>query len=268
MRIAVEMQNADGNSDIWVIDTVRGTHTRLTTAAAQETVPLWTPDGTRIVFSSSEAGANALYSIAADGAGAATALTRATTNQGATSFLPDGGTIAFYDVGTAGNGDLFTLQPGGAPVRFTQTPFLERGPTFSPDGRWLAYSSNESGRSEVYVTPYPGPGGKVTISTTGGRSPRWSANGRELFFRDDSRMMVADVAPGAVFRAGMPRVLFEGSYQQELGVLGAHNYDVSADGQCFVMIAPQVAGPRPEDRPQIVVVGHWLEELKRLVPVR
>jgi serine/threonine-protein kinase len=158
------------------------------------------------------------------------------------------------------------LKPGGAPVRLLEAAFVERGPAFSPDGRWLAYSSTESGRAEVYVTPYPGPGGKVTISTAGGRSPRWSSNGRELFFRDGRRMMVVAVEPGTAFRVGSPQLMFEGSYQQEIESMGGHNYDVSPDGQHFVMMAPQTGGTSAEALPQIVVVGHWLDELKRLVP--
>ena len=267
-RVAVAMLSQDGNEDIWVVDVARGTHTRLTSDPAVDTLPLWTPDGTRIAFSSGRAGgASALYWMPADGSGVAEELTKAATNQGATSWLPDGTALAFYDVGV-GNYDLFTVKPGESPVRFSATSFQERGPAFSPDGRWLAYSSNETGRGEVYVTPYPGPGGRITISTGGGRSPRWSSNGRELFYRNGRQVMVVGVEPGPTFRAGIPRLLFEGDYVQELELSGAHNYDVSRDGQRFLMMVPAPAEELGENaRPRIVVVQNWLEELRRRVPV-
>ena len=267
-RVAVAMQSPDGNEDIWVVDMERGTHTRLTSDPAVDTLPLWTPDGTRIAFSSGRAGgASALYWMSADGSGAAEALTKAASSHGATSWLPDGTTLAVYDVGV-GNYDLFTVKPGESPVRFSETSFQETGPAFSPDGRWLAYSSNETGQREVYVTPYPGPGSRITISTGGGRSPRWSSNGRELFYRNGRQMMAVSVEPGPTFRAGIPRLLFEGDYVQELGNIGAHNYDVSRDGQRFLMVVPAPAETLGETaRPRIVVVQNWLEELRRRVPV-
>ncbi|HEY5618149.1 MAG TPA: protein kinase [Vicinamibacterales bacterium] len=264
-RVAVAMQNPDGNEDIWVVDVQRGTYTRLTSDPAMETLPLWTPDGTRIAFSSGRAGgASALYWMSADGSGAVEELTKATTNQGATSWLPDGTTLAFYDVG--GTYDIFTVKPGESPVRFLETSFQERAPAFSPDGRWLAYSSNETGQAEIYVTPYPGPGGRIAISSGGGRSPRWSSNGRELFYRNGRQMMAVAVEPGPAFRVGAPRLLFEGDYIQELDNTGAHNYDVSRDGQRFLMVAPAARELEKEARPGIVVVENWVEELKRRVP--
>ena len=237
----------------------------MTSDPAIETLPLWTPDGTRIAFSSGRAGgASALYWMSADGSGAVEELTKATTNQGATSWLPDGTTLAFYDVG--GTYDIFTVKPGESPVRFLETSFQERAPAFSPDGRWLAYSSNETGQAEIYVTPYPGPGGRIAISSGGGRSPRWSSNGRELFYRNGRQMMAVAVEPGPAFRVGAPRLLFEGDYIQELDNTGAHNYDVSRDGQRFLMVAPAARELEKEARPGIVVVENWVEELKRRVP--
>jgi serine/threonine-protein kinase len=263
-RVAVTMRSPDGNDDIWVIDVERGTHTRLTSDPAGDIWPLWTPDGRRIVFSSNRAGANALYWMAADGSAVEEALTKATTNQGATSWLPDSTTLAFYDVG--GSYDIFTVKPGESPARFSETPFEERGPAFSPDGRWLAYSSNETGQTQIYVTPYPGPGGKIAISTGGGRSPRWSANGRELFYRNGRQMIAVVVEHGPTFRVGTPRMLFEADYVLEADQSGAHNYDVSRDGQRFLMLAPATPAVGEEIRPRIAVVQNWGDELKRLVP--
>jgi len=265
-RVAVAMQDPEGNEDVWMVDVKRGTHTRLTSDPGLDSMPLWTPDGIRLVFSSQRAGgASALYWMLADGSGAVEELTKATSNQGATSWLPDSTTLVFYEVGK--NYDIFTVKPGESPVRFSETPVEERGPTFSPDGRWLAYSSNEVGQAEIYVTPYPGPGGRIAISTGGGRSPRWSSNGRELFYRNGRQMMVVGVELASPsIRVGTPRRLFEGDFVQELEGTGAHNYDVARDGQRFLMIAPVAGKPGEEARPRIVVVEHWLEELKRLVP--
>ena len=268
-RVAVDAVSADGNRDVWVIDTERGTQTRLTSDAAVDSLPLWTRDGTRITFSSGRAGTTgfALYWMMADGSGTAEPLTQAKSNQGATSWSPDGHTLAFYDVG--GQRDISTVTPGKAPVPFLQTAFGERGPTFSPDGRWLAYSSNETGREEIYITSYPKPGGRIAVSTTGGRSPQWSANGRELFYRNGRQMMAVTMAPGATLSIGTPRMLFEGDYVQEDPTQGAANYDVSADGQRFLLMkdaAPTAQATSPE--PQINVVLNWTEELKRLVPTR
>jgi serine/threonine-protein kinase len=135
-------------------------------------------------------------------------------------------------------------------------------PRFSPDGRWLAYVSNESGRYEIYVQPYPGPGGKWQISTEGGTEPAWNYNGRELFYRCGNKMMAADIATQPSFAAGKPRMLFEGPYERSPAT--SPNYDVSPDGQRFLMLKSAETG---ESAPtQINVVLNWFEELKRRVP--
>ena len=145
---------------------------------------------------------------------------------------------------------------------FLRTQFDETAPRFSPDGHWLAYISDESGRDEVYVQPYPGPGGKWQISTEGGTEPVWSPNGRELFYRSGGKMMAADIAAQPGFTVGKPRMLFEGPYQTAWTDLP--NYDVSPDGQRFLMLKPiESADAAPT---QINVVLNWFEELKRRVP--
>jgi len=140
------------------------------------------------------------------------------------------------------------------------TEFDEHSPMFSPDGHWLAYVSGRSGREEVCVQAYPGSGPWHQVSTDGGREPVWSRDGRELFYRSGDRMMVVDVAAGPELSIGLPRVLFEGHYLMGFG--GGNMYDVTPDGQRFLMVRqPPDAAPT-----EIRVVLNWAEELKRLVP--
>ena len=149
---------------------------------------------------------------------------------------------------------------------FLRTPFEEGGARFSPDGRWLAHVSNESGGPEVYVQPYPGPGGKWQISTDGGTEPVWNRNGRELFYRSGNRMMAVETTMQPSFSAGKPRMLFEGPYFTTEFPNMTVSYDVSADGQRFLVVKETDAASR--SAAQINVVQNWTEELKRRVPTR
>jgi len=146
---------------------------------------------------------------------------------------------------------------------FLQTRFQEGGAQFSPDGRWLAYASNESGRPEIYLQPYPGPGGKTQISTDGGTEPAWNRNGRELFYRSGDRMMAVEVTAEPSLVVGRPRMLFEGRYGSSQFPFIGTAYDPSPDGQRFLMVkeSDQVTSAT-----QINVVLNWFEELKRRVP--
>ena len=126
---------------------------------------------------------------------------------------------------------------------------------FSPDGKWVAYESNETGRNEIYVVPFPGPGGKSQVSTDGGAQPRWNRNGRELFFRSGAKMMAVDVETGAVFRAGTPRMLFEKV---------SSDYDVAPDGRRFLMLKPAVT---TTDSSELHVILNWFDDLRRRVPL-
>ena len=146
------------------------------------------------------------------------------------------------------------------PRPFLQTRFGEAGAVFSPDGHWLAYTSDESGRYEVYVRPFPGPGGKWMISNEGGDEPVWAKNGKELFYRNGDKMMAVEITTQPTFRAGTPTLLFEGQYIHQAGLFRA-DYDITPDGQRFLMIQPG----EQEAATQINVVLNWFEELKRLV---
>jgi len=157
---------------------------------------------------------------------------------------------------------VLNLKGERKPQPFLQTPANESGGMFSPDGRWLAYESDESARWEVYVQPFPGPGGKVQISTEGGVEPVWARNGRELFYRNGDKMMVAAVETKPTFAAAKPKLLFERHYEASTPPVLA-NYDVSLDGQRFLMIK---AGEQESSETQLHVVLNWSDELSRLAP--
>ena len=257
-RVAVEVRSdVNQGGDIWIYDIGHGTRMRLTVEGTNQS-PVWTPDGTRVTFASTRDGPQNLYWKPADGSGQAELLLNMNSLNILipTSWSPDGESLAFFDV--SGATDIWALPREGDASPLVATAFNERSPLFSPDGRWLAYVSDESGREEIYVQPYPGPGGKWPISTEGGTEPRWSADGRELFYRLGDKMMVVEVQSEPAFTSGRPQLVFEGPYL--LGTSVA-NYDISPDGQRFLMIKEEEG-----QQDQINVVLNWFEELKRLVP--
>jgi Tol biopolymer transport system component len=267
-RVAVGI--TESQSHIWLYDLSRDTLTRFTFEGNSNQYPAWTPDGKRIAFQSNKEGVLNLFRQMADGSGSLERLTTSDNTQTANSWSPDGQLLAFHEIDPATQRDIWVLRMGdpsqgsgqvSKAQPFLRTRFDEAGPRFSPDARWLAYISNESGRYEIYVQPYPGPGGKWQVSTEGGTEPVWNPNGRELFYRSGDKMMVVDIATQPSFAAGKPRMLFEGQYVPTPAT--APNYDVSPDGQRFLMLKPveQAAGPT-----QINVVLNWFEELKQKVP--
>jgi Tol biopolymer transport system component/predicted Ser/Thr protein kinase len=271
-RVAVGIRQQD--SQVWLYDLSRETLTRLTFAGNFNVNPAWTPDGKRIAFTSNKEGPQSIFWQLADGSGG---LERLTTGEYNNDHIPmswssDGQLLAFMEVNPTTGLDIWMLRmgdPSAGPgqVRkaqpFLRTPFNESVPAFSPDGHWLAYISDESGRYEIYVQPYPGPGGKWQISTEGGTEPVWNRSGRELFYRSDNKMMAVDIATQPGFAAGKPRMLFEGPYLPTGTTI--QNYDVSPDGQRFLMLKAdeQTSSSAPT---QIVVVQNWFEELKQKVP--
>jgi Tol biopolymer transport system component len=167
--------------------------------------------------------------------------------------------LAFHETPPTTGWDIWVLRLGDHKVQpFLRTQFNEASPRFSPDGHWLAYISDESGRYEIYVQPYPGPGGKWQISTEGGTEPVWNPNGRELFYRSGDKMMAVEIATQPDFSMGKPRVLFEGQYLPT--ARASPNYDISPDGQRFLMLKANEQASAPT---QINVVLNWFEELKQ-----
>jgi serine/threonine-protein kinase len=171
--------------------------------------------------------------------------------------------LAYYEMKPDSHRDIWLLPLEGkkTPEPFLVTPFNERSPSFSPDGRFLAYVSDESGQDEVYVQRVDRSGGKLPVSTGGGREPVWSRDGRELFYWRENRLMAVDVETGSAFKAGAPQLLFEAPYiRQPTPGSGSQNYDVSPDGQRFLMVLPGEAAM------ELHVVLNWFDELNRLVP--
>ena len=263
-RIAVEVNTA-ATEDVWIYDLVRGTLERLTLNGGG--YPLWSPDGSRIVFHRIAPPRHYdLFWQASDGGSAEEVLLPKDDLQFTGAWSPDGETLAFVQTMSNGvNLDIWTLSLEGerkAEV-FLNAPFDEVQPSFSSDGKWLAYVSDEAGRNEVYVRPFANSGGRTQVSTQGGTEPRWARNGRELFFRSGNKMMVVEISTEPALKATAPRVLFEGRYIRSGTRPGYPEYDVTADGRRFVMVQPV----EPESAPtQINVVLNWFEELKRLVP--
>ena len=249
-------------ADVWVYDTERPTRTRLTTEAGGD--PVWTPDGHRITYSSGGTGVQ-LHWVTADGSGKPERLVTSPGQPSPHSWSPDGKVLAFYERKEQGAlRDIWVLPMTSErkPVPFLVTPFNERSPMFSPDGRWLAYVSDESGRDEIYVRLYRESAQKIPVSTEGGTDPVWSKSGRELFYRDGNSLMAVPVKTGTVFTVGWPEKLFDQPMvSQPNPGTGSLNYDVSADGR-FVMIIP--TGKNDE----VELVLNWFEELKRLGPVK
>jgi serine/threonine-protein kinase len=216
--------------------------------------PVWTPDGRSVAYFSRQD----MYWRPADGSAEAQLLLARDFPQYPKSWTKDGRVLIFAEDHPTTRGDVWMLSLGGEPRPLLTTAAHEMVPRLSPDDRWLAYSSDESGRHEVYVRPFPNVNrGKWLVSTSGGMAPVWSPNGRELFYLNGTAMMgVAVNTRGSQFDIGAPELLFTGPFET-----GSPQFDVSADGS-FVMVEAD-----PDAKPtQIHLVTNWLAELKRLVP--
>jgi len=261
-RLVVTVQEQE--TQAWVYDLVQDRLTRLTFGGNLNNFPIWTPDGKRVAFSSGREGPPNIFWQPSDGSGGPERLTTSDYGQQyPSSFSPDGQLLAFIDVNPATGFDIWMLRLNDRKAEpFIQAPSNQAGARFWPDGGWLAYVTDESGRPEIYVQPYPGPGGKYQVSTEGGTEPTWSRNGRELFYRRGDKMMAVEVTTQPSFSAGKPRMLFSGPYTLAPGSILPF-YDVSGDGQRFLMIKES---EQATTLTQIVVVQNWFEELKRRVP--
>ncbi len=272
-RVALDIR--DLNNDIWILDLARKLLTPLNVDPAYDMSPVWTADGKRIIWTSSRGGSNPnLYWQAADGTGAPERLTTNVLAQFPTSLAYDGTRVAFFVAGTAPISTV-TL-PGSGPSSMKTDALIEStatkgNPEISPDGRWIAYESNEAGTIQVWVRPFPNVNdGRWQISLQGGTRPAWSRNGKELFYldADDLLTSVAFQAAGTTVTPGRPTKILSARYHLGATTRGypLRGYDVSQDGQRFLMIKEM--DPITQAPAGVVIVVNWHEELKRLVPTR
>jgi Tol biopolymer transport system component len=273
-RLAFSITTGQGD-DIWVKDLDRDTPSRLSFLPGQNRYPVWTPDGKNIVFRSQNPTSSGLYWIHSDGSGEAQRLTDDKLPLLPYSFSPDGKRLALMQLsGAGGSPDIMTapIEGGAGHPRlgkldvFVGTPFTELDPAFSPDGRWLAYASNESGTFEIYVRPFPGPGGRWQISTGVNGRPVWSPDGRELFFlsREQRIMATLYTARGDSFIAGRPRVWAEARVEP---IGNAPIYDVAPDGKRFAVMLSNVDSSDQKPLTHVTFLLNFFDELRRRVPV-
>ncbi len=239
-HIAVTVASRGGGSDVWVVDPSRGVLQRVTftdSAASGE----WTPDGRRIVFSRARGPGDVdVFWTRADGSGGAESLLVAPRPQFPRTWTPDGRTLLYATLDTATGWDIMALDLDGRTTRpVVQARLAQLAPTLSPDGRWLAYVSNESGRREVFVRPFPEGDGRWQISADGGIEPRWGRAGREIIYRSADRFIAVPVQIGPGFVAGRPDTLFRSLLDLNINVT---TYDVTRDGQRFVAVGSEAGG--------------------------
>ena len=248
--------------DLEIYDVVRRTTIRLVSEADTHD-PIWTATGSRVAYRARKPGMTTpgyeLFSRLANGNGSEEPMRATPLNLGdpvsEIALAPDGRSIIFAD-----RGDIWSLPPSGEPTRIVQSPFNDASPAVSPDGRWLAFWSDESGRPEVYVQRLSGPADKRPVSTDGGTEPVWSRDGRELFFRSGDQMMVVEVGQQPTFSTSRPKPLFAAVFTR--GDIYA-NYDVSPDGARFIVVNPGEDERRATD---VSVLLNWTEELKQKIP--
>ena len=258
--IAVKgLEKGISQSDIWILDVAGATRTRLTHDPRQESRPIWSSTGHQITFVSRRRGTYDIFVRAVDGSGTAEALTENPLREGPGDWSTDGRVLVFDRDHPEHRDDIWYLKrkndgQGFDEVPFLQTPFVERNPKLSPDGRFIAYQSDESGRFEVYVRPFPEGNDKWPVSRNGGGDPRWSKDGKELFYVEGATLVTVAVATNARFSAGEATRLFSALSLQ----FGNYpNYDVSPDGQRFVTV--ESVG---NTTPAIHVVQNWFEEFR------
>lgn len=244
--------------DIWLFDLERHTSTRVTSDSGG-LAPEWTPDGGRIVFGSSSGGRRpgfAIQWLPAGGGDSAETLLPAEHNQWPQAFAPDGRMLVVQRMHPETRHDIWILPLDGERRArpYLRTPFDERGAAVSPDGRWLAYVSDESGRDEVYVRAFPVPDAAVRVSEGGGHEPRWAPGGGELFYRGAAGMVAVALAAASPMTAGRREVLFDD--RPYVAIPNGTGYDVHPNGRSFLMIR------RGAESREVLVLLNWFDQLR------
>ena len=254
--IAVSVTDiASQNTDIWTYDLERGNTKRLTFDSAQDSVPIWSPDAARLVFASNRRDYNDLYVKNSDGAQEEKNILHSEVDKFPNDWSREGKYVLYMQDTDFG----FISLPELKDSLFLKAPSVLRNGQLSPDGKWLAYASNETGKWEIYVTSFPEPRGKWQVSVAGGEQPRWRGDGRELFYLSpDSKVMAVPVTTGANFDSGTPVALFQATPRQPIPIYDLFVYDVSRDGQRFLIVTPV----KEETAPMSVVLN-WPAKLKK-----
>jgi serine/threonine-protein kinase len=264
-QLAIEIEGA--SHDIFTYDFARGGEPTKMSFDGASHWPLWTPDGRRLTFRSWKTGTMTMWWMPADRSSPPELLTPIGSMQSPESWSPDGETLAFTQMDDPQRGsDIYTLSLDGdkKPRALIRTKFSEGSPKFSPNGLWLAYSTNESGQPEVWAMAYPA-GERIPISTNGGTDPLWRHDGRQLYYRLGDQMMVVDISYGPTLQASKPRLLWRGNYLagagSSCGMAGptSANYDVTPDGERFLMIEDASSTAESE---RLRLVSNWSMELK------
>ncbi|HEX3230503.1 MAG TPA: hypothetical protein VHQ95_16110, partial [Pyrinomonadaceae bacterium] len=259
--VAAHLQ--DDQNDVWVADVARGSLTRLSYDAGEDEVPAWSPDGRTVAWASTRSNLiRGIFRRRADGSGSEELVWRVDKHCHVNDWSPDGRFLVLEIVDPNTSGDLWLLDLNGTPSAtvFLQTPFNERNSRISPDGHWLAYVSDESGRDEVYIQAFPQGGSKLQVSTSGADQPVWSRDGYKLFMRGSGSIQEVPFRPGAPPSIGSVASLFPDRFENPQA--GSHTgYDVFPDGR-FLMIQSQAV---PGGREEIEVVVNWIEEVKRQI---
>ncbi len=254
--------------DVWSYDVARGTAIRVTTDPGDDQYPTWSQAGDRIVFTSSRGGRPEIYSQSLDGSGTAEKMFARPDSFGriqAEAWSRDGRTLLITEALVGSTMSSVQLDGERRYTPATPNQFIEGAAAVSPDGHWMAYQSNRAGSIAVYVERYPERGSLQKVSRSGGFAARWASDGKELYYLslDGRSLMAVPVSTGETLTVGTERKLFDGSFPSSGP--GVRPYDVMPDGKRFVMIRQDSAG---SESPRLIVVQHWTEELKRLVPAR
>ena len=262
--LAVEIEGPTHN--LYIYDFARTVMTKMTTDGLSH-APVWTPDGKQLCYRSWKAGTMTMWRMPADRSGPEERLTSIGAWQSPVSVSPDGRYLAFNQGMMPPAVFVLSLDGSGKPQPLVKSSFSEASAKFSPDGKWVAYCSNESGKPEVFVRPWPGPGPKIQISSEGGTDPLWTRKGDEIFYRNADKMMVVAVSLAGGFQAGKPRLLWEGHYSHGMSSscgppgVSSGNYDITADGRRFLMVKDN---DQDVFSTKLVVVVNWARELTEL----